>query len=212
MIFFLRQRCFAALIVESSFIFDTRFRSHPEVDTVTVDAVKLVDHPLIPMHESRANSSNMVEVQLGCVDPLGFIGRLVADSICSKSFFWAQLDGDIGELSLIVVAVTERGQSMVAVDVDEVQLSQLLDLGLAKIHFNHGVIFAVFTAAEIGWDWACLAIWIRPALGVFQAVDEVADIVSAAEIVEDGVESVHFDERWGSGVYVFLAVLWKGRV
>lgn len=35
------------------------------------------------------------------------------------------------------------------------------------------------------------AVWVRPALGVFQPVDEVTDVVAAAEVGEDCGEAIH---------------------
>jgi hypothetical protein len=172
--------------------------------------VGLVDHPLIPVHESRANSGDVVKIQLGSVDPLSLVDRFVADCVRSQSLFRAQFDRNVCELNLFAAAFGERSQGMVAVHIDEVQVSQLFNLVLSRVYLFHEGIFAA------GTSWyrctgACLAIWIRPAFTVFKIVDEVTDVVSAAKILKDGVESVHLDGRRGPRVRVVCVVLWGGR-
>ena len=203
MIFFLRQRY---LILALYGILDkfTKSFGNPElclgrlpcVTAVFLDVVKFVDHPLVAVHESRADRGDIAKVKSGRVAALRFFDDFVACCVRSGSLLWAQLDGDVCEWrTLMEVAAVEGGESMVTVYVSEEEVSQLFDLVFPKHHFGQLGARLAAAAAELGRrsDWTRFAVWVRPALGVLQTIDEVADVVAAAEVGEDYGEAVHRD-------------------
>jgi hypothetical protein len=77
-------------------------------------------------------------------------------------------------------------------------VSELFDLVFPEHHFGQLGARLAAAATELGrrGNWARLAVGIRPALRVFQAVDEVANVVATAEVGEDRGEAVHRGGRW----------------
>lgn len=198
-VFFLRQRY---LVLALYGIFD-EFKSWgnlgpqlgrlPCLTAVFLHAVELVGHPLVAVHESRADSGDVGQVKTRCIAALGFFDNFVAHCVSSGSFFRAQLDGDICEWCLMLVAAVERSEGVVAVDIGEEEVSELFDLVFPEHHFRGARLAAAVAEIGRGSDWARLALWIRPVLRVFQAVDEVTDVIAAAEVGEDCGEAIHCD-------------------
>jgi hypothetical protein len=91
------------------------------------------------------------------------------------------------------VTAAEGRESMVAVDVGEEEVGEFFDLVLSENHFGQARLATALTVCRCSSDGARLAVWVRPALGVFQTVDEVTNVVAAAEIGEDRGEAVHGD-------------------
>ena len=128
-IFFLRQRdLIVTHVIRTHWDnLDSCFARLPCTTAVFFDAVQFVDHPLVAVHESRADRSNISKVKTGCVAALGFLDDFVADGVRSRSLFRAQLDGDVCKWCIMLVSA---GEGVVAVDVGEEKVSEFFDLVL----------------------------------------------------------------------------------